>query len=95
MPLAAAQRELCEETGYTTEDWVSLGSVDANAAFLDNQRHLFMARNVVKTTETHLDLSEGILVEEISLEQLKAEIETGQFSNALSVLTAYRVFDLR
>jgi ADP-ribose pyrophosphatase len=93
-PLAAAQRELCEETGYTTDDWVALGSVDANAAFLNNQCHLFLARNVVKTTETHLDPSEDILVEEISLDELKAEIESGRFSNALSLLTVYKVFDL-
>jgi ADP-ribose pyrophosphatase len=94
VPLAAAQRELREETGYTTDDWVALGSVDANAAFLNNQCHLFLARNVVKTTETHLDPSEDILVEEISLDELKAEIKSGRFSNALSVLTAYKVFDL-
>jgi ADP-ribose pyrophosphatase len=93
--LAAAQRELREETGYTTGDWIPLGSVDANAAFLNNQCHLFLARNVVKTDETHLDPSEDILVEEISLDELKSEIESGRFSNALSVLTAYKVFDLR
>lgn len=92
--LAAAQRELREETGYTSDDWVSLGSVDANAAFLTNQCHLFLARNVVKTSETALDPSEDILVEEISLDELKTEIESGRFSNALSVLTAYKVFDL-
>lgn len=92
--LVAAQRELREETGYTSDDWVALGSVDANAAFLNNQCHFFLARNVVKTDETHLDPSEDILVEEISLDELKAEIESGRFSNALSVLTAYKVFDL-
>ena len=94
-PLAAAQRELREETGYTTENWVPLGSVDANAAFLNNQCHLWLAQDVVKTAETHLDPSEDILVEEISLEQLKAEITAGHFSNAMSLLTAYKVFDLR
>jgi ADP-ribose pyrophosphatase len=93
-PLAAAQRELREETGYTTDDWVALGSVDANAAFLNNQCHLFLARNAAKTAETQLDPSEDILVEEISLNELKTEIESGRFSNALSLLTAYKVFDL-
>jgi 8-oxo-dGTP pyrophosphatase MutT (NUDIX family) len=94
-PLAAAQRELREETGYTTENWISLGSVDANAAFLNNQCHLWLARDVVKTAETALDASEDILVEELSLDEFKAEIDTGRFSNAFSLLTAYKVFDLK
>lgn len=94
-PLAAAQRELREETGYTTEDWIPLGSVDANAAFLNNQCHLWLARNAVKTAETALDASEDILVEELSLDELREEIRAGHFSNALSLLTAYKVFDLK
>jgi 8-oxo-dGTP pyrophosphatase MutT (NUDIX family) len=94
-PLAAAQRELREETGYTTEKWESLGQVDANAAFLNNQCHLWLARDVIKTHPTALDASEDILVEELSLDELKQELESGRFSNALSVLTLHKVFDLR
>lgn len=94
-PLAAAQRELREETGYTSDEWISLGSVDANSAFLNNQCHLWLAKNVLKTKETSLDSSEDILVEEISLEELKDEIAMGRFSNALSLLAAYKTFEVK
>lgn len=93
-PLAAAQRELREETGYTSGEWVSLGSVDANSAFLNNQCHLWLAKNVVKTHETALDSSEDILVEELNSEELKHEITAGRFSNALSLLTACKIFTI-
>lgn len=90
-PLDAAQRELREETGYTSGEWVSLGSVDANSAFLNNQCHLWLAKDAIKTDETDLDGSEDILVEEFDIEEIRSEMEAGRFSNALSVLTAYKM----
>jgi ADP-ribose pyrophosphatase len=42
-PLAAAQRELLEETGYESEQWRSLGSFVTNANQGCNVAHLFVA----------------------------------------------------
>jgi 8-oxo-dGTP pyrophosphatase MutT (NUDIX family) len=94
-PLAAAQRELREETGYTSNEWVSLGSVDANSAFLNNQCHLWLARNARPTSSTALDASEDIQVDLLSLAELKTEIRAGRVSNSLSLLTLHKVFNLQ
>ena len=54
-PLAAAQRELLEETGFAGEDWQSLGSfvVDANRGC--GTAYFFLARGVRPVTEPDAD----------------------------------------
>ncbi len=94
-PAEAARRELAEETGCTTENWQSLGWVEANSAFLNNRCYIWLARDVVKTRPAHLDETEEITVSELSLEEVKAEITTGRMTNSLAILSISRVFDLR
>lgn len=94
-PADAAKRELQEETGYTSDEWVSLGSVDGNSAFLNNQCHLWLARNAVKSASTNFDPGEDIQMDELSLDEIKQEIKAGHITNSLSLLTLYKLFDLR
>ncbi|MBL9167159.1 MAG: NUDIX hydrolase [Verrucomicrobiales bacterium] len=44
-PLAGAQRELLEETGFEAEGWRSLGSFVQNSNYAGSRGHLFAARN--------------------------------------------------
>jgi ADP-ribose pyrophosphatase len=50
-PLASAQRELLEETGYASDDWQSLGSFICSANYGCGKAHIFIARNARKVTE--------------------------------------------
>lgn len=91
----AAHRELKEETGYTATHWKYLGWVESNGAFLNNRCHQWLALDVVKTAELQLDEGEEISVSELSLEEVRSEIEKGSMRNSLSLVTLAQVFDLR
>lgn len=94
-PEQAAVRELKEETGYTATHWKYLGWVEPNPAFLNNRCHLWLALDVVKTSDPQLDEGEEISVAELSLEEVRSEIEKGSMRNSLSLLSLAQVFDLR
>jgi 8-oxo-dGTP pyrophosphatase MutT (NUDIX family) len=93
-PLAAAQRELAEETGYTSERWTRLGAVYPNTAFQDNRCHHFLAEGARLTAQPALDPGEAISVELYPQENLRELIATGQIAQAL-VLSAVYWFEHR
>lgn len=45
-PLAAAQRELLEETGFAATEWTHLGSMNALNGIADAPEHVFLARGL-------------------------------------------------
>ena len=94
-PEQAAIRELKEETGYTTDHWQYLGWFEANPAFLNNLCHVWVALDVVKTDSLQLDEGEEISISELSMEEVREEIEQGRMRNSLTLLALSRVFDLR
>lgn len=49
LPLAAAQRELYEETGYHSSFWTALGSFVTNSNQRCNVAHLFIAEHCTRT----------------------------------------------
>ena len=78
-PLAAAQRELLEETGYEASDWIGLGhySVDGNRGA--GMAHLFLAQGArwVRNLEAD-DLEEQELLR-LSRTEVEAALAAGQF----------------
>ncbi len=78
-PLAAAQRELLEETGYAAEDWRPLGSfvVDANRGA--GTGHMFLALDARPQSQpTPDDLEEQELLT-LTKEELEAALDRGEF----------------
>lgn len=45
-PLDAAKRELLEETGSTSEEWIDLGTLDPFSTVINSPNHMFLAKNV-------------------------------------------------
>jgi ADP-ribose pyrophosphatase len=60
-PLACAQRELREETGYESADWVALGHwcLDSNRS--DTSVHFFLARHIQAVARPKLDETEALV----------------------------------
>lgn len=59
-PLAAAKRELLEETGFSSDEWLNLGTFMTDANRGNGKGHYFLARNARKSNQTALsdDLEE-------------------------------------
>jgi len=93
-PLAAAQRELREETGYTGGTWEYLGAVEPNPAFHDHLCHHFLARNVVRTHSQALSGGEAIRVELMDADSIRRVVQSGELRHALALSVLSRVFPL-
>lgn len=84
--LAAAERELLEETGYRSEDWQYLLSVPSNATIADNYAHIFASRNCRKCSAQSLDETEFLKVRKYSADEMEALIRRGEFQQAIHIM---------
>jgi len=91
----AAERELREETGFTSTRWSYLGCVEPNPAFHTNLCHHWLAEDCRRTHELELDHGEDIRIGTLSLEETQAAIRAGEIRHALVITALSRVLDLR
>lgn len=84
-PLAAAARELREETGYEAASLRLVGQVAPNAAYQDNTCHTALALGCRRVHDTHFDAGEDIELVLTPLRELPALIASGQVRNGLVI----------
>jgi ADP-ribose pyrophosphatase len=94
-PKEAAQRELREETGFESPEWIDLGSSSPNPAFHDNTCWHFLAKSARRVSALALDPGEDIEVDLLPEAEFLAQIRAGAISHSLVISAAARVFDLR
>lgn len=78
-PLAAARREVYEETGYRSDTWIDLGSylADPNRGVATGS--LFLARRADKVAEPHSDDLEEQMALFLSRAELEQALDAGAF----------------
>lgn len=76
-PLAAAKRELLEESGYTSDNFIETGIISPNPATHNNFIHCFLATNVELVADLNLDSTEIINVKLLPLDNLIQNISNG------------------
>ena len=91
---AAAIRELLEETGYQSEKWTYLGSVEPNPAFHNHLCHHWLAEDVERTREQDVGAGEMIAVELMTEQAVRDAVLRGELKHALALSALSRVFRL-
>ena len=94
--LSAIQRELREETGYTAEEWISLGDFHPAPAYSDEYISMYLARGLHAGTQ-HLDADEFLDVFTVPLKELVEDVMAGRISDAktqTAVLKAARILGI-
>jgi 8-oxo-dGTP pyrophosphatase MutT (NUDIX family) len=92
-PLAAAQRELLEETGHTARDWRKLATLAVDPSRQRARGHFFCALGAVRSAPPAPDASEEIETLLVTPEELMRRIDAGECFHGLhvaAVLTAQR-----
>lgn len=83
--LAAAQRELREETGFTSQEWLHIGAVEPNPALQSNRCHTFVAKNARRTQPVAFDGHERLRVRIVPYTMTADLITRGDITHALVV----------
>ena len=88
-PKASAARELLEETGYSSNKWVLLGSSRPNPAIQSNTIYHYLALDCEKTAETSFDENESIATRLLPEKEVENLIIKGTISHSLVVAAFY------
>lgn len=91
-PLASAQRELREETGYESAEWIELGHCAPNPATLGNRCHTFLALGCEAVGDLALDPSEELRLWAFGWPEWELALHNGTIQHAL-VLAAFFKLD--
>ena len=84
-PLHAAQRELLEESGYSSKNWVDIGAVSPNPDSHTNLIHAFLALDAEKVADQNLDATEEIEVYPTPLAEVIGMARRGELLQAMHV----------
>lgn len=83
--LAGAQRELLEETGYASSEWIELPLHFPNPALQSNRMRTYLALNCTKVAEPDLDPFEDLTVTLRTVKDVYAQMDAGKIQHSLMI----------
>jgi 8-oxo-dGTP pyrophosphatase MutT (NUDIX family) len=92
-PLTAARRELLEETGYSSDNFILLGKTHPNPAIQNNTIYHYLALDCVKTAKPEFDEHESIITKLYSVTEIENLIKDEKITHSL-VLACFYKFNL-
>ncbi|MCU0238079.1 MAG: NUDIX domain-containing protein, partial [Pyrinomonadaceae bacterium] len=87
----AAERELLEETGYSSGETIYLGKSRPNPAIQDNWVYHYLALDCEKTQEPEFDSTESVRTKLVPLSYINEAIKSGEISEQRIALAGYRL----
>lgn len=85
-PVAAAKRELLEETGYVSKTARLLGQVRPNAAIQSNHCYTVLCEGCTPTGRTSFDEGEQITLERLPVADVAARLRAGELTNGMMLV---------
>lgn len=89
-PLDCARRELREETGYSTDNWETLGHLYPTPGYTNEVLHIFFASGLTKGEQRLEAGEEDIKVRWIPLEEVEEMIDKGEINDAKTIIAVFK-----
>lgn len=89
-PEISARRELLEETGFGNGKWELLMTTSANPGTHTNTTYCFLAIDVEKISEQHLESTEDISVHLLSVDELKDLLNNDEIRQSMHAAALWK-----
>jgi len=84
-PKICAERELMEETGYTSNNITKLGKIFTTPGFCDEVLHIYLAKNLIEGDHAREEGEEGMQMFEMTLDEIEEKIRNGEIVDAKTI----------
>jgi ADP-ribose pyrophosphatase len=88
-PLLCAKRELEEETGYTSENVVEIGSIYTTPGYSTEKLFIFLAQDLKPGSSNREEGEYGMEVFEFSMEEIEQKIFNGEIVDGKTICGIY------
>jgi len=94
LPLAAAKRELKEETGLSAERWTEIMRLHPSNSITDEIGYVYLAEDLTDG-ETDFEETEDLEIRKLPLEDALTMVRDGSISDAISVAALLRIAEIK